>query len=110
MPAIYTTRNYVMVGKALPGDRYVATFIHPPHERRFLLTMEPIERLPSAIRWAMDMADYMVGPIEVLPMQSDADEYFRQLAVAIGFEGVAQTEPDIQRQGRELLLQLGIVV
>lgn len=108
MPTIYTQRNYITVGRALPEDRFVATYIMPQHSGRFLLCTQPIDRLPSAIRWAMDMADYMAGPIDVLPIKSE-DELLRQIAIATGFEGVnARTDPDEQRAGRDLLTALGI--
>lgn len=109
MPVIHTQRNYIMVGKALPDDRFVATFIHRDGGRS-LLTTQPIDRLPSAIRWAMEMADYMAGPIEVLPIPSE-DELLRQIVVAIGFEGLHyDKDPAMQREGRDLLAKLGISV
>lgn len=109
MPTIHTQRNYIMVGKALPDDRFVATFIHRDGGRS-LLTTQPIDRLPSAIRWAMEMADYMAGPIEVLPIPSE-DELLRQIVVAIGFEGLHyDKDPAMQREGRDLLAKLGISV
>jgi hypothetical protein len=109
MPTIHTNRNYIMVGNALPDDRYVATFIHREGGRH-LLTTQPIDRMPSALRWAMEMADYMAGPIEVLPIKSE-DELLRQIVVAIGFEGIhAQTDPAMQRDGRDILTKLGIAL
>jgi len=109
MPTIHTSRNYIMVGNALPDDRYVATFIHRAGGRH-LLTTQPIDRMPSALRWAMEMADYMAGPIEVLPIKSE-DELLRQIVVAIGFEGIhTQTDQAMQREGRDVLAKLGIAL
>ncbi|TAN52559.1 MAG: hypothetical protein EPN26_07840 [Rhodospirillales bacterium] len=76
MPTVYTERNYVMVGNALPDDRFVAIFIHLEGGRH-LLTTQPIDRMPSALRWAMEMADYMAGPIEVLPIKSGPSPLWR---------------------------------
>lgn len=109
MPTIYTKRNYIMVGTALADDRFVATFIHREGARH-LLTTQPIDRMPSALRWAMEMADYMAGPIEVLPIKSE-DELLRQIVVAVGFEGIyAQTDPAMQREGCDVLAKLGIAL
>lgn len=108
MPMIHTQRNYVMVGRALSGDRYVATYIMRDGGR-FLLTTQPIDRLSSAIRWAMDMADYMAGPIEVLPITSEED-LLREVVIATGFEGVnARTDPDEQREASDLLTKIGVL-
>jgi len=110
MPVIHTKRNYIMVGRALPEDRYVATYIMPQHSGRYLLTTQPIDRLASAVRWALDMADYMAGPIELVPIRSE-DELLHQIVVATGFEGIhARTDPDEQRAGRDLLAKLGIAL
>lgn len=74
-----------------------------------MLSAEPIERFDAALRWAEAMADYMVHPIEVVPMIS-RDEYFNQLAVATGFEGIhARTDPAEQRAGRNLLVSMGVL-
>jgi len=109
MPTIYTERNYVMVGTALADDRFVATFIHREGGRH-LLTTQHIDRMPSALRWAMEMADYMAGPIEVLPIKSE-DELLRQIVVAIGFEGLhGDKDPAMQHEGREVLAKLGIAL
>ncbi|SMF85662.1 hypothetical protein SAMN06265365_1704 [Tistlia consotensis] len=108
MPMIHTNRNYIMVGKAFPEDRFVATYIMRDGGR-FLLTTQPIDRLASAVRWALNMADYMAGPIEVLPIKSE-DELLRQIVVAVGFEGIhAQTDPAMQREAHDLLTKLGIL-
>jgi hypothetical protein len=109
MPTIYTERNYLMVGYALPDDHYVATFIHR-EGGRYLLTTQPIDRMPSALRWAMEMADYMAAPIELLPIKSE-DELLRQIVVAIGFEGLhSDKDPAMQREGRDILAKLGIAL
>lgn len=109
MPMIQTQRNYVMVGRATPDDAYVATYIMPMNSGRYLLTTEPIENFEFAIRWALSMADFMANPIEVVPIKSK-DKLLRQIVEAVGFEGMyAQTDPAMQREGRDLLAYLGVL-
>ena len=108
MPTLYTSRNYVSVGRALPGDRHVATYIMPQFRGRMLLSIQPIEQMPSAIRWAMDMADYMAGPLEVLPVKSE-DDLWREIITAVSFEGLWRDDPADQRAGRDLLIKLGVL-
>jgi len=107
MPTFYTHRNYVSVGRALPGDRHVATYI-TAQGGRTLLTTQPIEQMASAVRWAMEMADYMAGPLEVLAFKSE-DDLFREIITAVGFEGLWRTDPADQRAGRDLLIKLGVL-
>jgi len=107
MPVIYTQRNYVMVGRSQPQDRFVATYVQRDGGR-FLLTTQPIDRLPSAIRWALEMADQMAGPIEVLPIASD-DELLRQIVIATGFEGRHRRDPEVQREASDLLAKMGVL-
>lgn len=109
MPMIHTKRNYVMVGRASPDDQYVATYIMPQNEGRYLLTTQPIEQFETAVRWAMEMADFMAGPIEVLPIRSP-DDLVRQIVEATGFEGVhAYSDLELQRAGRDLLVSIGVL-
>jgi hypothetical protein len=108
MPRINTGRNYVQVGKALPGDRYVATYMMPQHGPMCLLCTEPMDQLESAIRRAMDMAECMAGPLMVTPVPSE-DELLRQIITAVGFEGLHRKDPADQRAGRDLLIKLGVL-
>ena len=109
MPAIYTRRNYVMVGRALPTDHCIATFIHPKFGGRRLLTTQPLEHFRAAVQWALDMADCMAGPLEVVPIKSE-DDFWRQLCIATGFEGASDwQDPAKQRLGRDLLIKMGVL-
>lgn len=110
MPMLYTKRNYVMVGNAKPNDRYVATYIMPNGSGRLLLTTQPIERMQSAIRWALDMADQMAGPLEIVPIESE-DELLLAIVVAVGFEGIhARKDPEERRAAADLLTRLGVTL
>jgi hypothetical protein len=109
MPAIYTRRNHVMVGKVLPEDRFVATYIMPKDSGRYLLTVQPIDRLASAVRWALDMADYMAGPIEVLTIASE-DDLMKQLVTVTAFGGMhGCTDAAVQAQARDVLVNMGVL-
>lgn len=108
MPRINTGRNYVQVAKALAGDRYVATYMMPQHGPMCLLSTEPIERLELALRWAMEMAECMAGPLSIVPIPSE-DELLRQIITAVGFEGLWREDPVDQLAGRDLLIKLGVL-
>jgi hypothetical protein len=109
MPMICTRRNYVMVGNPQPGDHCVATFVHPEFGGRKLLTTQPIERFQLAVQWALDMADCMAGPLEVVSLESE-DEFWRQLITATGFEGLHWDKPPEEQQaGRDLLVSIGVL-
>ena len=108
MPTLYTKRNYVSVGRALPEDRHVATYVMPQFGGRMLLTTQPIDQMPSAIRWALDMADCMAGPLEVVPVKSE-DDLWQEIMAAVGFEGLWRDDPADQRAGRDLLVKLGVL-
>lgn len=108
MPKIYTGRNHVSVGKALPGDRFVATYIMPQYGPETLLCVQPIEQLEAAVRWAWEMAEYMAHPLRVTPIQSE-DEWLRQLCIAVGCEGLGREDPDERQAGLDLLIKLGVL-
>ena len=109
MPVIHTQRNYITVGRALEGDRFVATYIMPQWGPVRLLTTQPIEQLEVAIQWCIDMADVMDGPLMVVPIRSE-DELLRKIVETIGFEGLHwDKDPDEQRAGRGLLISMGVL-
>lgn len=110
MPRISTGRNYVDVAKALPGDRYIATYMTAgPWGPTRMLCVEPIEQLESAIRWAMEMVECMAGPITIMPIPSE-DELLRQVITSIGLEGLHWDKPvEEQNAGRDLLIRLGVL-
>ena len=108
MPTFYTKRNCVVVAKALEGDRYLAIYITPQNGGTHLLCIQPVEQSEEVARWALEMADVMEGPITIVPIASK-DGFLRKMVEAIGFEGLWRKDPEEQRMGRELLIQLGVI-
>lgn len=108
MATIYTRRNYVSVAKVLPGDRFVATYFMPQYGPMSFLCAEPIEQMEAAIRWALEMAECMAGPLAVVPIPSE-DELLRRIITAVGFEGLWRKDPTDQRAGRDLLIKMGLL-
>lgn len=70
MPMIPTGRTYVMVGRPLPHDTVVAVFMPTPGLGHRLHSVQPVAHFNEAVRFALSMVEYMIGPIEVLPYES----------------------------------------
>ncbi|WP_343115449.1 hypothetical protein [Ostreiculturibacter nitratireducens] len=106
MSYIETERNRVHVGRPLATDTVVATFLHGSTGPRRLLCIQPIANYQRAINWALSMADYMAGPIELLPYESEeALEHAHLMAEAQSLTFTA-TDPEVRREARELFMSL----
>jgi len=108
MSVKHTKRNYVMIGKPRPQDRFFILYISVPTGQVDLGVL-PIEQYQSSIDWAISMADYMAGPIGLLPIESD-DAQMRALVIANACMGIhVSKDPEVQRMAKQLLVDMGEV-
>jgi hypothetical protein len=105
MPMIPTGCNYVIVGRPSATDTVVATYLPSPRGRRRLLT-QPIAEMNEAVKWALSMAEYMAGPIEVIPYESEEALDYAHLAADAHMFAFAGQTPEVRAQGRDILMNL----
>ena len=105
MPMIPTGCNHVIVGRPSTTDTVVATYLPSPRGRRRLL-VRPIAEMDEAVKWALSMSEYMAGPIEVIPYESEeALDYARFAADAHQFAFAGHTR-EVREQGHDILRNL----
>jgi len=73
MSVILTKTNMVVAHEPEPGDRFIqVVWFGPPedgkHRRVFAGPAWPADQYQSSVDWAVSMADFMVYPIFVTPI------------------------------------------
>ncbi len=106
MSYIQTKRNRVYLSKPLPTDTVVATYLHGTFGPRHLLCVQPIANYQRSINWALRMADYMAGPIDLMTYESEEALYHAHLMADASMWAHAGEDPAVRQQGRELLMSL----
>lgn len=76
MPVYKVGANRVVADDPEPGDCFVkVVWFGPPqdgkHLKQFHTPPQPIEEYQAAVDWAVSMADQMVFPLYVVPIQAD---------------------------------------
>lgn len=70
------------------------------------MLVRPIAEMDEAVKWALSMSEYMAGPIEVIPYESEeALDYAHFAADAHQFAFAGQT-PEVRAQGHDILRNL----
>ena len=103
---IETQRNQVHFGRPLATDTVVATFLHGTYGPRRLLCIQPIANHQRAINWALSMADYMQGPINVETYESEEALQHAIFVSEVHNLTFASDDPEVRREARELFLSL----
>ncbi|MBV7409629.1 hypothetical protein [Maritimibacter sp. DP1N21-5] len=106
MSYIETKRNQVHVGRPLATDTVVATFLHGSTGPRRLLCVQPLANYQRAVNWALSMADYMAGPIELLPYESEEALQHALFMSEVHHLTFASDDPEVRLEARELFLSL----
>ena len=70
MAVIKTKRNFVSAHEPLKRDAYVCVWINGIRGRHLLVTL-PIDQYPAALCWAVQVADQITQPIEIVPVTSE---------------------------------------
>lgn len=105
MPMIPTGCNHVIVGRPSATDTVVAVFLPSPRGR-WRSSVRPIAEIDEAVKWALSMSEYMAGPIEVIPFESEeALDYAHFAADAHQFAFAGHT-PEVRAQGHDILKNL----
>lgn len=105
MPMIPTGCNHVIVGRPSATDTVVATYLPSPRGRRRLL-VRPIAEMDEAVKWALSMSEYMAGPIEVIPYESEEALDYAHFAADAHQFAFAGHNPEVRAQGHDILKNL----
>ena len=97
MAVIKTKANYVYAYEPQAGDTHVWTLIVSPTER-YVLTTQGIEAYPSAVDWAVSMADLMARPITILPISATEFIAANRAQLENGLASMTDLERDEMRQ------------
>lgn len=105
MPMIPTGCNYVIVGRPSATDTVVAVFLPSPRGR-WRSSVRPIEEMNEAVQFAFAMAEYMAGPIEVIPYESEEALDYAQFAADAHMFAFAGHTPEVRAAGHDILRNL----
>lgn len=106
MSFIETRRNRVYVARPLPTDTVVATYLYGSERGRYILKVQPLAHYQAAIDWAISMADYMAGPIELVPYESEEALHHAHLVAQAQALTYSAKDPEVRREAGELFMSL----